>query len=392
MQPLSLPDGVTRAMYHAALFRTHDFSIEVDVLNKNGHAITSITDSFLDGQVNIQAPGNPIRRTLTATFFDPDGTTLHMDTASPWEGALFFDREIRVRHILHMREGDVTATVFVGPVSALSRDGETVAVEAQDRAAYSASGHRPVTVRKGANAVSGVRKMLRDGSGERRFRLPQRTTKRLPRAFSCGWKEEASPWRVASRMASLTGRRLYYTADGFASMRALPSRPVLTIPEYALLEEVKVAHDVTAVANYVRVTNTTKVKKKVKQKGKTRTKTVTRRHTYVVPAPRKHPLSPQSLGRNGVGRFLPMLVDTDFRKAAQARRRARTELNRNLPMTSKVDVSCVPVFHLDADDMVAVVTPNGRINVRFVEGSIPLGVQGGMQIGQQRRVSRGRRA
>lgn len=378
MQPLAL-NGATLAEYHRALFATHDYRMTVDLLRMDETPLSTITSTFLDGQANLQGADSVVRRTATMTLADPD-RSLHLDADTPYEGATFSDRMIRVRHTIELPDSgiEVTATPFVGPIVRLSRDGDTLALECHDKAALAATGTVPFTVAKGMNAVSAIRSIMYNCTGERRFRLPSGTTLRLTRPYSVGWTAEASPWVVCQQLAKLLGMDLFYSCDGYLVLRRRPTSTVITVDERALTSDVQVDHDSTSVSNYVRVT--------AGLNGGRIAKTA-----Y---PPKGHPMYPgePGLGRNDAWRRLPMLVNGgSVKSGAEAQKRADAELAKNLPMTAAVALSMVPVFHLDVDDVMRVETTRGGLDVRLDQGSIPLGVSGDMTVGAQRRISRGRR-
>jgi hypothetical protein len=338
-----------------------------------------------------------VRRTATLTFYDPDHS-MHLDNDSPWDGAVFADRMIRVRHTVNVPGvGRVTATPFVGPIVNLSRDGETLAIECQDKTSLAITGTRTVTAKKGMNAVDAIRKIMSNATGEDKFRLPGGIKRRLPKSYSTGWKAEASPWVVCSKIAALLNMQLYYSCDGYLSLRRPPNHPVVTLTGAAITTPVQVTQDITSVANIVRVYGTLAAKKhketKDSNKKKGDHKTKPTKVGAVAEAVKSHPMAPGKLGRNGVPRYLPKVIDgEEYKREADARQRAVNELKRSLPMTAGATFSCVPLFHLDVGDLIRAQTDNGGLMVRLEEGSIPLGVTGDMSVGSQRRVSRGRRA
>jgi hypothetical protein len=169
---VSMPLGLTPAQEKTYVgfitTRTHDFAIAIDIIGLDHTQIRSVTSHTLDGQINVQRDG-AVQRTATFTFDDPDHS-LHLDADSPWEGAVFADRMVRVRHQVTVPGlGAVTSVPFVGPIVKVSRDGDTISVECQDKASLALTGGPPVKVSKGADAVASIRKIMRDGAGENRF-------------------------------------------------------------------------------------------------------------------------------------------------------------------------------------------------------------------------------
>lgn len=395
MIPLGLKDEQLWA-YHAHLRSTHDFHIAVDVLKIDESPIASITPTLLDGQVNIQR-GDGVMRTATFVFFDPD-RQLHLDSLSPWDGALFADRMLRVRHEVTVPGvGPVEAVPFVGPVVKLSRDGDTVAVECQDKSSLAMTGSKPLKCAKGANAVNQIRRILRDCTGERKFRnFPVNSRKQLPRAFNVGWSDDATPWKVATRIAkNVLGMELFYSADGYATLRKRGA-PAASIAVHAnhLTSRVQAEFDITSVKNRVMVSGAIQGSKSGKDNktgggGEIMGTNV----SAIAQIGPPHPLRPAALGRNSVPRWFPLVIaGQKFMNMGDAKQLATSQLNANLPMTAGVKFDMIPVFHLDVGDVLRVETDAGLVNVALNEGSIPLGVSGSMSVGQRKRLARGRRA
>lgn len=386
MQPLGLNRQELTA-YHRALLLPHDFRIDIDVLDMEEKHVGTIkakrTDrdsmGFLDGQVNIQRDGI-VKRTATFTFADPDHA-LHLDHDSPFAGAVFADRMIRVRHTISVPGvGNVTATPFVGPIIKPAREGDLLTVECQDKTLLAVEGVPHKTMKKGRNAVEAIEEILRDCTGERHFRFPKNHKARLSRSYSVGWKPEAAPWRVCQKIAAQINMQLIYACDGYAMLRPKPRKPLLNLDQdMALTEPPRSDYDISQIRNIVRFTGEQNKKKHIDIAAVARAKA-------------KHPHSAQRLGRHGVPRYLPELVDdSSVRKQSKAKARARDILEDRLPMGVTASFGGAPFFHLDYSDPIRIRSDWGSVTVPFVEGSIPLGLGGDAEYGAQRRVSRPRR-
>lgn len=394
-QPLGFAPGSSEeAAYLARLFSNHDFAISLDLVKLDHTPIRSLLDQTtnqpltLEGQINLQRD-SAVRRTATFTFDDPEHS-LHLDADSPWEGATFADRMIRVRHTVTVAGiGKVTATPFIGPITKVSRDGDTVAVECQDKACLALTGGPPVKVTKGSNAVDAIRKVMAQATGETKFRLPSGMKRNLHKAYATGWHDEASPWVVCSRIAAQLDRQLFYSCDGYLSLRPLPKLASLTATGLAVTSPVTVDWDASEVRNIVRVTGTLAPKKKKTTRADAKPqleRPPTKLSAVAVAAP-NHPLSPSKLGRNGVPRYLPVLIEgAVYKSLAQARQLASSTLTKDLGLTTGVAFDMVPVFHLDVGDLITVKTSAGTLTVRLEEGSIPITVSGDMSVGYQRSV------
>lgn len=370
MQPLAA--GAKLAAYHARLRGSHDFQVFVDVLTLN-EASTG-TATFLDGQVNILDSGL-VRRSATLTLSDPAGA-LDFADGSAWSGThVWVDRLVRIRHVINVPGyGDVTAIPFVGPPTAIARSGAEVQVECQDKAALATRGARPYTAAKGANAVAAIRNIMAICTGEFKFRMPS-STRRLSKAYSVGWSDDAAPMVVASTIASAElGMQLLYSTDGYLMLRPLPESSVADIGYVTDLANASV--DFTTISNFVVVSGGL-VSKKV---GKN---TVVTRGTSTGTVPSGSPIDPSRIARNGVPRYLPLVIGEDaYKTTAQTAARARAETVKAARVVDDLTATVVPMFHLDADDVVTVHTSaTAARTMRLHSGSIPLGITGDMTIG-----------
>lgn len=386
------------AAYVERVSGSHDYTLAVDVLDMDENPVAPA--KLVDGQISILRDAD-IRRTTSLTLLDPDHS-LGLDAGTVYQGALFADRMVRVRHSVDVPSfGTVTCTPFVGPISRLNRNGATIDIEAQDKTALAILGARPYTVKKGTNAVDAIRAIMADRTGETRFRFPAATRIRLAKDYSVGWSDEASPWQACSRIAWAAGLRLFYSCDGYLTLRPRVTGEVFEFNSATNLTSPVVGdYDFTGVINYARATAGDKIVK-----------------TAI--APPEHPLSPTNLGRNGVGRYLPSIAEVDSppdaptKPGTKRRKASKAQLNKyaeemekytaqvksvqaraqatadsllaaGLPLTASLSFSAVPVFHLDSDDPVRVVTPEGSAVLPFAEASIPL-VSGDMTVGTLRR-------
>lgn len=370
MQPLA--SGAKLAAYHARLRGSHDFHIHVDILTLNEAVVGSAT--ILDGQVNIIDSGL-VRRSATLTLSDPAGA-LDFADGSAWSGThVWVDRLVRIRHVINVPGyGDVTAIPFVGPPTAISRSGAEVQVECQDKAALATRGARPYTAAKGANAVTAIRNIMSVCTGEFKFRMPS-STRRLSKAYSVGWSDDASPMQVASSIASAElGMQLLYSCDGYLMLRPLPQSAVADVGFVTDVANTSV--DFTTISNFVVVAGGLVSKKAGKN-------TIVTRATSTGTVPSGSPIDPSRIARNGVPRYLPLVISEDsYKTTKQTAARAATEVTKASRVVDDLTATVVPMFHLDADDIIAASsTPTTRRTMRFHSGSIPLGVTGDMTIG-----------
>lgn len=383
MQPIGTAELVKA--YHERLLGHHDATIEVQVLDLNEKVLGSA--QLVDGQVNIQ-PDSLIRRTASVQLIDPD-RKLGLDGDTPWQQMpVSAKRLVRVRHTLEVPGYDaVTVTPIVGAVASGQRDGALVTVELQDKAFLASFGALPFCAPKGANAVGAIRSILAQRCGETKFRLPTGVRTRLPWSVNVGWSNEASPWIACQRIATLLGMQLFYSCDGYATLRETPTQPVITLDEDALTQLPTGASDFLPVVNYARVT--------VGQSFR------------VARLKAADDLSAEQLARNGVPGYRPAVdsLEAPQKPGKKAKRKEIYEYNQKLAsvlgsaqqrantMIHRQDESVtwasVPLFHLDADDPIRLKTDLGTTTVRLSTASIPLGTGGDMTGGRQFAMRRG---
>lgn len=374
-------DDAGQAAYYARAVSSHDFTVTVDALDMNENLIGPLT--FLDGQVNFQRQErdstNGIARTGNLVLSDAFDTL----EVSLWQGQSFGDKMIRIRHSLDVPGyGTVTVGCGVFVISAPQGDQYELTVELQDKTALAVRGTKPYKIRKGRNAVDAWVAILRDTTGERKFRVPSGIKRKLPDPLNVGWSDDASPWAVCQKIADLLDMEQLYDVDGYATLRPRPTAAVWTfdtdVNVTALPEG---AYDWADAVNYVRVGGGKASGKKGHRKPAG--------PAAVAQAPASHPNSPSNLARNGVPRYLPFISDKGYRKYADRRAAATRILARELPMNNDMSWPVIPVFHLDAGDPVRLVTPDGATTLPLQEASIPLGTGGDMTVGATRPVSTG---
>lgn len=379
MQPLA--SGAKLEAYHAHLLSSHDFQIYVDVLNLDEQLTGSAT--FLDGQKNILPPSNgPVRQNATLTLSDPAGA-LDFSDGSAWSGThIWVDRLVRVRHVVDVPGyGEITAVPFIGPPTAISRDGAEVQVALADKAALAIRGARPYTAVKGANAVKAIKTILEYCTGEFRFRFPT-NPRRLSKAYSVGWSDEASPALIAGKIASAElGMQLLVSCDGYWLLRPLPSDPVADLGY--VTEVANASADFSSLSNFAIVNGAVKSKK-------VGANTVTTRPISTATVAESSSVSPERLQRKGVVRRLPVVITEDaYKNVTQTATRAKAEVAKGSKVGDEIGATVVPMLHLDADD-IGIVHPSDTSSrtIRLQQSSIPFGVGGDMTLGHTAWVSK----
>lgn len=373
MYPLGLtPAGW--ADYVAALAEPHSMRVGVDVLKLDHTRVARLDHRILTGQVNVDDTGS-ITRSATAEFFDPDHS-LSFDSDSPADGALYADRMLQITYgIRRAVDGAawVDVPVFTGPVVKFERSADRVSVECQSKELLAmGAAWRTKTYKKGTPKRDVILDVMR-GEGERLFAIPEFTS-RLPsdRVMT----RTTVPWELARAVARSTGRQLYYDGAGRLRMRTPAGRSAFTFRTGdggTIQTPPKVTFSIEDVKNIVRVTGG--VPKGQKKKVR-----------HVEAAPRAHPLSPWRLGRNGQPRYLlEDIEDSSIRSEAEARRVARSVLQRRLLQAVDVGYEALVIPHLDPGDRITTRTDDFAVASRLKAFTIPLTVDGLMSVGYMRR-------
>ncbi|MGI8682078.1 MAG: hypothetical protein ACR2JO_08105 [Mycobacteriales bacterium] len=374
-----IPLGLTAAelpLFHAALTRSHTFTLDVDVLDMEQKPVSSLSPVVTDGQVNLSDDGE-VTRSLSMTFLDPT-RSLQLDSDSPSDGALYADRMISVRHSIRVPElgRSVSVPVFCGPLVKFDRTGSEVSVEAQGKESLAKDDVPTLVCRAGMLTVDAIRTILSERCGETFFAFPANVRARLGKDVTVGEADELRPWVVCLALAKSLGMQLFYDGAGTCRLRKIPVSPVFELLADAdganITAPVAISHDFTEIRNRVLVTGAPGI-------------------TAVATAPASHPLSPTRLGRNGVPRRKTLFYEDDkltSRAAAQAV--ANRELGHYLAETIGVSCSIVPAMHLDVLDLGRITTRDFAAEFRLRSASMPLGTGGDMTIGWQTRVSRPR--
>lgn len=385
--------GLTAAQHTAyldRLFSSHDYRVAVDLLTLNETPAGSLV--LLDGQINLQS-GDAVRRTASITVSDPAGMLDTTGVTTLENADLGPSRLIRITHTIAVpatRVGNVDVPAFtvavpcfIGPPATMNRNGAEVAIELQDKTALALRGTSAYTAPKGTNARTAIRDILAKKTGEFRFNLGT-GTRRLSKAYAVGLADEASPWLVASKIASAElGMQLIYSCDGYATLRTKPSVSQMTLPY--LTDQANSSTDFTAVNNFVQVTGKKTTTTSKTAAGSTVTTTTQPQATAQITT---GPLSPAALARKGINRLLPKVIADDaYTTLGQVKWKADLELAGSDQLQGNPTFGCVPFFHADTDDIVTVTGEDGSMAIRLEQASIPLGTSGDMSLGTHRWVS-----
>lgn len=368
--------GLTAAQqreFHAVLAGSYSVDIVVRVMDLNRRYLADISERLYDGQVNVDGDAD-ITRTATLSLRDPDHALL-WDTNSPSDGSLFVDRLVSILYVItapYPARLTYSVPIFAGPVTKASRTADVVNVEA------SGMEHLvlPPTVawftktyNKGVKKSTLVRTIMSELGTETKFQIPDwpETT-----AAPVTLVHNSNIWAVAkSVVGSRATNHLFYDGRGVCVLRKTPYTSTFAFRSGdggTIITEPQVNYDMADVRNTVRVVGAVPTGKKTPVSA-------------TVTAPRSHPLSTFSLGRNGRQRVILEEVEDDHLKtAAQCKELAQSRVDWLLQQSVDVTFDARVVPHLEPEDVYTIHTPDFSFTARVKRLTIPL-KSGPMSVG-----------
>ena len=373
------PDGLTHTEYRAylrCLRSTHERRIIVEVLNLDGDLLSHITPEVLDGQVMVDVTQDPTR-ILDMTFLDPT-RSIQFEPDSPGDAPLHRKRMIRVTYSVRVPDLErwVDCEVFTGPIWDFDRNGAVVSIVGHGKERQAMGNKwKPVTYKK-KERKTGVIKDLMAETGETALAVPNMPAT-MPERLTVTRMDTI--WPRVKKIARSMDRQLFYDGRGVLIMRRVPSRPVFTFAAGRdLLTDVQINRDPEGVFNIFEVVG-------AKPKGSKK------RVRVVEKLPGQHPLSTQSLARNGEPHFLAKREENrQIKTLAEARKRAERMRDDASKVIVEYAFDSIPFPHLDENDLVRVICDEGTLQVRMARFSIPLGWEGAppMTVGYVKRTMR----
>jgi hypothetical protein len=365
-------------LFHLGLCAHHSVKITMSILTL-GHAyVGDLSAQLMDGQVTIDGDAD-VTRSLTCQLMDPD-RVLQLDSTSPNDGALFFDRMIQVTYSVKsaLLPRWVDVPIFTGPITKMSRTDEIINLEAMGKEKLVTPptvAYYSKTWAKGLKRTAIATAIMHDYGGETKFTIPD-----WPNVVTTPvtMTSESNMWALVQKMiGGRVTRHCFYDGRGILVARDMPKSSSYTFTSGNggnITSRPIVDYDGDNVINAVRV-------KGGDPKGKAKAPVVT------ILAPATHPLSPKALGRNGKSRVILEVVDDDTVKtAAAAKQLAQTHLDTVLKQSVDVKFDALVVPHLEPEDLYTLNTPEFSIQARARQFSIPLR-SANMSVGTAKRVS-----
>lgn len=365
--------GDNRA-FDALMKKPHSLYVEVVLTDGNGGDPVHLSDRLIDGNVAVDTTA-AVTRALDLTLFDPN-RRVHLDPGSPQRTSVFIDQRVKIVYtIIDPTNGNrYSCPVFTGGIDDVSRDEVFIKIKALGMEAHAVgNSFRGKTFKKKAKKVWVLRQLITNFVGVEGIRFPGDKTVKALLPSDVKLNREKAAWPLARKVADSVDRYLFMDAVGFAVIRRLSKRPKFVFNENWVTTKPEVDYDLSRVTNAVVV-----IGKKPKKKGKggkddTSKPTRKRRPMYTAIAPKKHPLSPFKLARNGVKRFLWISIEDDsLRSVKECRARARRLLARGLGAYTDIRWEGIPQPRLQEGDMVAISLPGFFATTPLKQWNIPL--------------------
>jgi hypothetical protein len=385
--------GLNRADHRAferTLAASHRVRLRVHLLDRDerptGDELTIGQEFVVDGSVSVDFSAG-ITRKLDLTVVDKH-RKLQLDPDSA-AASIWPDTFVRVRYGVFVEDlGDgpdwVDVPVFHGLVTHFTRTEHEVTLEGMGKEILALDPYltpRSVQLQKGERLAKAVRALL-DGQGETKYRGFAHTKAKLHHDQHVPRWSEA--WKVARHLARVDDMQLFYDGRGRVTLRKL-HRPHQTQFQFrdgeggTMLTLPTLSADLTTFKNVV-------IARGPRPHG---SKKAARRLIWRATVPAAHPLSPQSLARNGVERVAVEVMDLpQAKRIDKVRTAAENELERQLLLAREVSFESLPVPHLEEHD--AVRTSAGDLDaVHFLKTwSLPLTAGGTMSVSYVKRNRR----
>lgn len=363
------------------LVNNHRIEITLQLMNLSHVYLADVSHMLIGGQVDIDAAATESTRSATLELLDPH-KRLKLDSEAPEDGSIYYTRMFRIIYSVISVGGDkrFDIPIFCGPISKVERNGIVLSVSCLGKEKLSMSSvWRTRTYGTKAKKSYVMKNIMTELGGEKASKviIPEGMKGTLPRKLKID--SEKSAWPVAQSIArSIPNGFMFYDGRGNCYFRRKTNRIAYVFRQKgALLSEPTVSFDAENVINAVNL-----IGGRVGPKGDKRTI----RHRAV--APKKHPLSPWSMGRFGNPRYLPMVIQDDKIKSnKEARRVSRQALKRKLEEQIDVAFDSLPMPHLEEYDMCKVESDQYTGKFRLMKMSIPLTANGRASIGYLRKAT-----
>ena len=365
-----------------ALRSSHEVKVTVEMLGLDHSSLMTLNNVVIDGQVDVRVSDKEdddenISRTLLITILDPS-RSLALDSGLPTEGSIFYDKMLSVTYSVYVRANKswVDVPIFTGPVVQMSRNGDLVDIEAHSKEHFALSAAwSSYTIKKGTNKGVAIKDLLtRSGELDSYIDLGEISDK-TKENNSLG--REDLPWILIRKFVRSLDKVGFYDGRGVFRLISKPEKPVFEVKSGAngmMLGKPSVDYTIDSLVNAAEVTGGTPKQAKKPVVG-------------VYEAPKDHPLSRYSLGRNGATYTrIATESDSDLKSKAKCVARAKEIVEESLLQSVLVKVDCLPIPHLEPWDLIHIKDDEFSLDMRLTEFSFSFGQSLRMTIGENRDV------
>lgn len=358
--------------YRNALVNTHRTRTTITLLEMDHTVVQEFNTgnlSVLDGAVTFDNTER-VTRALTLDVLDPDKLAM-ANIATPTDDTLWANRMIQVSIDTYVPEMSdwVVCPVFTGPITKLDPDGYVVHIEAQGKESLLQLPNRywrTHSFPRRHKIVNVMRRILNNmGEDDAQIDLPT-----LDRVFQHHFNMLGvwAPWPILRELAEEINRQIFYDGAGTLRTRLIPQTSAYTF-DYGmeLLTVPQIPYD------FIPIRNIVQVRGKRPESGRRPIAQSTATGTNIAPA---------FLGRNGHGRFIVRINESDHIKhKADAKDKADDILTSVGIEASDLEFESLVVPWLEELDQVTVNTDTSTFAFRMRKWTLPLTCHETMSIG-----------
>lgn len=334
-------------------FSSHQLRVKIELTDLDQNFLGNISRMLVDIQVDGDA-SSEVEMSASLTLFDP-GHSLQITSDNPGDGAMYFDRMIKVT-MCYASPGSSNfyeVPVFFGPISKLDKQGDVVMLEVQGKEylMYS-SVFKKDNLKKGRKATDIMKNIFRT-YGEVFYSVPD-LPDTIDKDLAVGL--DAIPWQLQKRLASVLNRDLKYSATGTAMLRR--RNPDVKYVFDKFTAEPQISFNADTLINAVLV-----IGAKPKGKGKKAVQ-------YEAVPDKSHPLSPWKMGRTVGGEVRPryyraIIEDPKLKTKKACKVQAEKRLAQGLLESVEVSFESMWVTTLQLNDVIGVKTSDYFVQARL---------------------------
>jgi hypothetical protein len=296
---------------------------------------------------------------------------------NPNDGVVFLDRMIRTWYCVGRLDGTrwYEIPVFTGPITKVDKDSYLLSVECTGKEVLGQDAlRRPKTYHKGWKRTQLIKTIMGDLAGEQFMRVSSGGGKTAAPVVVAG-QDEITPFAASKKLGADAHMDVFYNALGQLIVRDRRLKHKFKWTDARVQDAPQASYNFDEFYNAVEVTGS---------KPKHAKKPV----SFLAVAPRKHPLSPQSLKRDDTPRYRTLRIQDDKLKTVhECRRKAEAMLKHGLVEAIDASFSVAGVLPMIEEyDVTLLDTEEFTGAVSCKQATIPLVVDDVMSFGYNKNV------